>query len=126
MHKCCDIFDVHLFTDDTNLLYMEKSLTSLASVVNNEVKNVTKWRIANKLTLITKKSNLVIFCPYQRNLNETIDLKMFDNSTNYLNYNSAVYVKNIMIMNLYSAKTIEEYSKALYIKLKLKFKIPKN
>ena len=25
----------------------------------------------------------------------------------------------IMIMNLYSAKTIEEYSKALYIKLKL-------
>ena len=26
---------------------------------------------------------------------------------------------NEMIMNLYSAKTIEEYSKALYIKLKL-------
>ena len=25
----------------------------------------------------------------------------------------------MMIMNLYSAKTIEEYSKALYIKLKL-------
>ena len=25
----------------------------------------------------------------------------------------------IMIMNLYSTKTIEEYSKALYIKLKL-------
>ena len=32
----------------------------------------------------------------------------------------------IMIKNLYSAKTIEEYSKALYIELKLKFKIPKN
>ena len=32
----------------------------------------------------------------------------------------------IMIKNLYSAKTIEEYSKALYIKLKLKFKFPKN
>lgn len=32
----------------------------------------------------------------------------------------------IMIKNLYSAKTVEEYSKALYIKLKLKFKFPKN
>lgn len=32
----------------------------------------------------------------------------------------------IMIKNLYSTKTIEEYSKALYIKLKLKFKFPKN
>ena len=29
----------------------------------------------------------------------------------------------IMIMNLYSAKTIEEYSKALYIKLKLMNKL---
>ena len=36
------------------------------------------------------------------------------------------YKMMMMIMNLYSAKTIEEYSKALYIKLKLKFKIPKN
>ena len=32
----------------------------------------------------------------------------------------------IMIKNLYSAKTVEEYSKALYIKSKLKFKFPKN
>lgn len=32
----------------------------------------------------------------------------------------------IMIKNLYSAKTIDEYSKALYIKFKLKFKFPKN
>ena len=32
----------------------------------------------------------------------------------------------IMIKNLYSAKPIEEYSRALYIKLKLKFKFPKN
>ena len=31
-----------------------------------------------------------------------------------------------MIKNLYSARTIEEYSKALYLKLKLKFNIPKN
>ena len=31
----------------------------------------------------------------------------------------------IMIMNLYSAKSIEEYSKALYIKLKNKKKLKK-
>ena len=29
-------------------------------------------------------------------------------------------------MNLYSAKTADKYSKALYIKIKLKFKIPKS
>ena len=33
---------------------------------------------------------------------------------------SGTHWHSIMIMNLYNAKTIEEYSKALYIKLKLK------
>ena len=32
----------------------------------------------------------------------------------------------ILIMNLYSAKTTDKYSKALYIKIKFKFKIPKS
>ena len=31
-----------------------------------------------------------------------------------------------IIMNLYSAKTIEKYWKALFIKIKLKFKISKS
>ena len=39
----------------------------------------------------------------------------FSKNWGHLNDNELM----IMIMNLYSAKTIEEYSKALYIKLKL-------
>ena len=79
------IFDFHLFADGSSLLYVDKSLTSLEPV-NNELKNVANWLNANKLTRSTKKSNLVIFRPYRRNLKETIHLKMFDNSNDSLNF----------------------------------------
>ena len=91
IHKCPDIFDFHLFADESSLLYADKILTSLEAV-NNELKNVANWLNANKLTRSTKKSkkseksNLVIFRPYQRNSNETIHLKMFDNSTDSPNF----------------------------------------
>ena len=83
--KCSDIFDFHLFADESSLLYADKILTSLETV-NNELKNVANWLNVNKLIRSTKKSNLVIFRPYQRNSNETIHLKMFDNSTDSLNF----------------------------------------
>ena len=63
IHKCSDIFDFHLFADESSLLYVDKILTSLEAV-NNELKNVANWLNANKLTRNTKKSNLVIFRPY--------------------------------------------------------------
>jgi hypothetical protein len=47
----------YLFADDTNLLYAEKSLKSLESVVNGELIKVYNWLTVNKLTLNVKKSN---------------------------------------------------------------------
>ena len=85
IRKCSDIFDFHLFADGSSLLYADKGLTSLEPV-NNELKNVAYWLNADKLTQYTKRSNLVIFRPYRRNSNENIHLKMFDNSTDSLNF----------------------------------------
>ena len=47
-----------LFADDTNLLY----------AVNKELTSVCNWLTANKLSLNTKKSNFVIFRPYQKHI----------------------------------------------------------
>ena len=55
----------YLFADDTNLLYADKNLTSLETVVNEELRNIGNWLyMANKLSLNVKKSNFVIFRPY--------------------------------------------------------------
>lgn len=44
-----------IFADDTNLLYRDKSLPSLESVVNEELTNVYDKLLANKLTLNAQK-----------------------------------------------------------------------
>lgn len=42
MHNRSDIFEFHFFADDTRLLYVNKSFTPPASLVNRELKNFTK------------------------------------------------------------------------------------
>ena len=58
----------YLFADDTNLLYADKNLKSLESMVNDELCKLYDWLIANKLSLNIKKSNYVIFRPRQKNV----------------------------------------------------------
>jgi hypothetical protein len=57
IYMSSDKLNFYLFADDTNLLYAEKSLKSLESVVNSELIKVYNWLTANKLTLNVKKSN---------------------------------------------------------------------
>ena len=63
--RCSQIFDFYLFADDTNLLYSNKDLRDLETVVNDELIKVGDWLDAKKLSLNTGKSNFVIFHPYQ-------------------------------------------------------------
>ena len=58
----------YLFADDTNILLSNKNLKSLEKNMNIELNKVYQWLISNKLTLNFKKSNFVIFRPYQKRL----------------------------------------------------------
>ena len=82
IHNSSDKLSFYLFADDTNLLYADKNLKSLGETVNNELFKVSEWLNANKLTLNAKKSNYVIFRPYQRKLGYLVNIQVFDNSTN--------------------------------------------
>ena len=66
IHNSSDKLSFFLVADDTNLLYAVKNLKSLEETVNNELLKVSEWLNANKLILNAKKSNYVIFRPYQR------------------------------------------------------------
>ena len=61
---CSNLFDFHLFADDSNLFFAESSLDSLVSKVNNlELKSIHSWLSCNKLSLNIDKTNFVIFHP---------------------------------------------------------------
>jgi hypothetical protein len=63
---CSDIIDFHLFADDSNLFYENKSIISLENQLNLELVKVNNWLCANKLSLNINKSNFVIFHPPQK------------------------------------------------------------
>ena len=82
IHRCSNKFRFYLFADDTNILYADKNLRDLETIVNIELQNVYNWLTANKLTLNIKKSNFVIFRPYQKRLAYYPKLCIFDNEKN--------------------------------------------
>ena len=64
------------------LLFWKKDTTFSRSIVFHDgLSKVSEWLNANKLTLNAKKSNYVIFRPYQHKLGYSVNIEMFDNST---------------------------------------------
>ena len=49
-----------MFADDTNLSCSNKNIETLFQIVNSELKLVTEWFLANKLSLNAKKTKYVI------------------------------------------------------------------
>ena len=99
IYMSSDKLNFYLFADDTNLLYADKSLKSLESVVNSELIKVYNWLTANKLTLNVKKSNYVIFRPYQKRIDYLVDIKNFDHNTkSFISLESKDYVKYLGII----------------------------
>ena len=72
----------YLFADDTNLLYADKDLKSLESVINIELQKVCDWLNANKQTTNAKKCNFVIFRPSQKKLSYQINIRIYNYASN--------------------------------------------
>ena len=71
-----------LFADDTNIIFADKTLKTLEITVNTEIKKLNDWLTSNKLTLNTKKSNYVIFRPYQKKIQNIPKIYIFDYDLN--------------------------------------------
>ena len=69
-HCSSELFDFHLFADDANLFYENKSLQILQNRINSELINVHTWLSAIKLSLNIEKSNFIIFQPPQKRLQD--------------------------------------------------------
>ena len=80
--SCSSRLGFYLFAGDTNLLYSRKDLKTLEKIANDELANVFNWLASNKRSLNLKKSNFVIFRPYQKKLPFTPKLYIYDPSTN--------------------------------------------
>ena len=68
---CC-----HHFADDTHLLHFSKYIYRLNKYVNLDLKNLTYWLNAKRISLNVKKTELVIFKHQRKRLDSPIKIKL--------------------------------------------------
>ena len=67
---------VHHFADDTNLLHFNSSTKKLNRLVNLDMKHLSVWLNANKISLNVQKTELVIFKQKRKILDHKIKIKL--------------------------------------------------
>ena len=67
---------VHNFADDINLLHFSKSITKLNKYVNLDMKNLTDWLNANKISLNVQKTELVSFKHQRMKIDSEVKIKL--------------------------------------------------
>ena len=63
---CSHDLEFILFADDTSIFFERNDLDELTSHLNDQLKNVSTWLKANKLSINVKKTKLMIFRPRQK------------------------------------------------------------
>jgi len=76
LNKAIKFCKVHHFADDTNLLHVNRSIKSLNKYVNYDLKNLTTWLNANKISLNVSKTELIIFKPKNKPLDFELKIKI--------------------------------------------------
>ena len=126
-------FSYFLFADDTNILYADKHLRSLKSLVNSELAKVYEWLTANGLALNIKKSNYFIFCPRRKVLTYKRKILLHDKAKqsqssleckDYVKYLGILLDKNLTFKNHIDHITIK-ISKTAGMISKLRDFLPK-
>ena len=73
---CLDKTDAGHFADDTYIMYSSKNIKTLETVMNYELKSVSKWMNLNKLSLNTDKTQLIMFhSKYKSFVSESLSIK---------------------------------------------------
>ena len=99
MHRSSNKLDFYLFADDTNLLYADKDLNNLETIVNEELLRLCEWLNSHKLSLNIAKSNFVIFHPYQHKVDHNVSLEIFDNNSRQsVSLERKTYVKYLGVL----------------------------
>ena len=73
---------VHHYADDTNLLLTEKSLKKINKQVNQDLALICRWLRANKISLNTSKTEIIIFRPKQKQITKHLNFRISGQTIN--------------------------------------------
>ena len=67
---------VYHYADDTNLLLTKKSLKKINKQVNQDLALICRWLRANKTSLNTSKTEIIIFRPKQKQMTKHLNFRI--------------------------------------------------
>ena len=73
---------VHHYADDTNLLLTGKSLKKINKQVNQDLALICRWLRANKISLNTSKTEIIIFRPKQKQITKHLNFRISGHKIN--------------------------------------------
>ena len=127
-HYSSDIFDFHLFADDSNLFVSDNSLLNLEIIINQQLVNINTWLCGNKLSLNIDKTNFVIFHSPQKK--PSYSVRIFINNKTIKEVNSIKYLGIMIDSNLNWKEHISvvsrKLSRSIGILLKLRYYVNTN
>ena len=76
LHKSIRHSQMLHFSDDINLLYINKSMTKINKPINHDLSLIVQWLIANKISLNADKTELVIFSPKRKQITKHLNFRI--------------------------------------------------
>ena len=76
LHAAIKYSEEHHFADDTNLLNVNSCVKSINKQVNYDLKNLSDWLKANKISLNVGKTELVLFTSSKKQLDCDLKIKL--------------------------------------------------
>ena len=73
---------VHHFSDDTNLLLINKLLKKINSLINHDLALLVQWLRANKISLNTSKTEIIIFRPKHKIITKHLNFRISEEKIN--------------------------------------------
>ena len=127
MHTSVKHGKVHHYADDTNLLLKSNSLKKINRQINHDLSLITHWLRANKISLNTTKTEIIIFRPKKKQITKHLNFRI---SGQKVNTCSSVKYLGVMLQdtlewNLYLNILNLKLNRAIGLLCKIRHYVPK-
>ena len=75
---------IHHFADDTNILYASNSLKDINKKINRDLKSIAEWLKANKISLNSGKTELVLFRSKDKKFTKNMNFRISGQKINMI------------------------------------------
>ena len=118
---------LHQYADDTNLMIADKSIKKINKYINHDLKLLTEWLIANKISLNTDKTEIIVFKNKNKKISKKLNFRISGQKikpTNALKYLGVILEENLS-WEKHLNTLVKRLGRAIGILAKLRHYVPK-